>query len=88
MIMECAIAGRDPCEYHKCPTGSKCKVFEVTSETYCEASCDLDNGGCAANQSCSLKYVKCVRAPCPPVVECGSSKLATITICICCQVNI
>ena len=69
MIMGCAIADRDPCEHHKCPTGSKCKVYEVTGETYCEASCDLDNGGCAANQTCSLQAEECIRAPCPPEVQ-------------------
>ena len=74
MIMGCAIADRDPCEHHKCPTGSKCKVYEVTGETYCEASCDLDNGGCAANQTCSLQAVECIRAPCPPEVQCQSSE--------------
>ena len=74
-----AIAGRDPCEYHKCPTGSKCKVFEATGESYCEPSCDLNNGGCAANQSCSLKSIKCVQDPgnpCPRVVECSPSTVS------------
>ena len=60
----------DPCKDHNCPTGSKCEVFEPTGEAYCNASCDLDNGGCAANQICSLKVIQCVRPPCPPEVQC------------------
>ena len=74
MIMGCVTADRDPCEYHECPTGSKCKVFEANGETYCEPSCDLKNGGCAANQTCSLQVVQCIRAPCPFVVKCQASK--------------
>ena len=65
MIMGCAIADRDPCEYHNCPTSSKCKVYEVTGEVYC---------GCAANQTCSLQAVECIRAPCPPEVQCQNSE--------------
>ena len=74
MILGCVVAERDPCEHHKCETGSMCRVFERTSETYCEPSCDLDNGGCPANQTCSLQVAPCVRAPCPPVVKCQPSK--------------
>ncbi|XP_065913510.1 keratin-associated protein 16-1-like [Dysidea avara] len=60
----------DPCESVTCPTGSQCEVFEPTGETFCNPSCDLDNGGCPTGQTCSLQQVQCVRAPCPPVVQC------------------
>ena len=60
----------DPCEHFGCPTGSTCKVFQPTGEAFCQPSCDLDNGGCASNETCSLQQVQCVRAPCPPVVKC------------------
>ena len=60
----------DSCTGFECPTGSQCKVYEPTGEAFCEPSCDLNNGGCPANQRCSLETVQCVRAPCPPVVKC------------------
>ena len=60
----------DRCTGFECPTGSQCKVYEPTREAFCEPSCDLNNGGCPANQRCSLETVQCVRAPCPPVVKC------------------
>ena len=60
----------DPCEIKKCPAGSRCKIFEPTGEAFCEPSCSIDNGGCSSCQSCSLREVQCVRAPCPPVVQC------------------
>ena len=60
----------DACEIKKCQPGSRCKVFEPTGEAFCEPSCDIDNGGCPAGQSCTLLDVQCVRAPCPPVVQC------------------
>ena len=64
-------ATTDPCAAVKCPTGSQCEVYEPTGETFCNSSCDLDNGGCPAGQTCSLEEVVCVRAPCPPVVKCS-----------------
>ena len=53
-----------------CSRWSQCKVDESVHEAYCEPSCDLDNGGCADDEICSLKQVTCVSAPCPPVVQC------------------
>ena len=60
------------CNITDCPRGSRCKIYEPTGEPFCEPSCDLDNGGCADNETCSLRNVTCARAPCPPVVECSS----------------
>ena len=60
------------CNITDCPRGSQCKIHEPTGEPFCEPSCDLDNGGCADNETCSLRNVTCARAPCPPVVECSS----------------
>ena len=60
----------DPCTGFECPTGSQCKVYEPTDEPFCEPSCDLDNGGCSDGEMCSLVNVTCVRAPCPPAVQC------------------
>ena len=65
----------DPCASVTCPTGSQCEVFGPTGEAFCNPSCDLDNGGCPTGQTCSLQQVQCVRAQCPPVVQCSSSKL-------------
>ena len=60
----------DPCLSKECPTGSSCRVFEVTGEAFCEPSCELENGGCENLQKCELVNVTCSRAPCPPVVNC------------------
>ena len=54
-----------------CSRGSQCKVDETVHQAYCEASCDLDNGGCADNEVCSLQEQQnCTSGPCPPVVQC------------------
>ena len=58
-----------------CPRGSQCKVGETDHQAYCEPSCDLDNGGCADNEVCSLQQQQqqqqnCTSGPCPPVVQC------------------
>jgi len=53
-----------------CTRGSQCKVDQTVHEAYCEPSCDLDNGGCADDEVCSLQQVACVSPPCPPVVQC------------------
>ena len=58
------------CEGVTCPTGSRCKVD--AHQIYCEASCDLDNGGCADDRVCSLKQVTCENYPCPLAVQCLS----------------
>ena len=60
----------DPCERFDCGLNARCKLYPPTGEPFCEPSCSLNNGGCVANQKCSLKEVQCVRSPCPPVVEC------------------
>ena len=60
-----------------CPRGSQCKVDETVHQAYCEASCDLDNGGCADDEVCSLQQQQqtCTNAPCPTVVQCLSELL-------------
>jgi len=72
-----------------CTRGSQCKVDQTVHEAYCESSCDLDNGGCADDEVCSLQQATCVSPPCPSVVQCSSGLLVTIInvyniyICIC-----
>ena len=66
----CMFFSIDPCATVDCQPGSTCKVYQPTGEAFCEPSCDINNGGCAADQICQLNQVQCVRAPCPPVVEC------------------
>ena len=59
-----------------CTRGSQCKVDETVHQAYCEPSCDLDNGGCADNEVCSLQQQRtCTSGPCPPVVKCSSELL-------------
>ena len=55
-----------------CPRGSQCKVDETVHQAYCEASCDLDNGGCADNEVCSLQQQGCTNGSCPSVAQCSS----------------
>lgn len=63
------------CENTYCKKGSECKMHEPTGKPYCEPSCDLDNGGCADDELCSLRNVTCIQAPCPPAVDCTPSEL-------------
>ena len=74
MIHRCVILTANPCDNHRCPTGSICRVFKPTCEAYCEPSCNIDNGGCPNYQSCSLQVVRCKKVPCPRVVKCTPSE--------------
>ena len=60
----------DPCAAVDCEPGTVCRVHKPTKETFCETSCDIQNGGCPRNRRCQLNSVECVRAPCPRQVEC------------------
>ena len=54
-----------------CPTGEQCKINQTSRSIYCEPTCDLDNGGCADNEVCSLLQPQpCISNPCLPVVQC------------------
>ena len=64
-----------------CPRGSQCKVDETVHQAYCEPSCDLDNGGCADNEVCTLQQQTCTNGPCPSVVQC-LSELCYIQYCL------
>ena len=64
----------DPCDVVSCPIGSTCRVYGSTS--YCEYSCQIANGGCSSNQTCSLVPVQCITAPCYPVVKCTNGKIS------------
>ena len=72
----CILTGCDNITIN-CSRGSQCKVDGTVHQAYCEASCDLDNGGCADNKVCSLQQQhNCTNGPCPPVVQClGESVL-------------
>ena len=59
-----------------CSRGSQCKVDETVHQAYCEASCDLNNGGCADDEVCSLQQQQtCINGSCPPVVQCSGELL-------------
>lgn len=64
-----------------CSRGSRCKVNQTSHMPYCEASCDLDNGGCAKDEVCSLlQPLTCTNAPCPSRVICtGKTVVRDIT---------
>ena len=64
-----------------CSRGSQCKVDETVHQAYCEPSCDLNNGGCADNEVCSLQQQhNCTGGPCPPVVQCLGEYVARIFV--------
>ena len=67
-VLRCIFA--DPCAAVKCPVGSLCKVYQPTGEPFCQPSCRVQNGGCPKNTKCELVPVECIRAPCPPEVNC------------------
>ena len=71
----------DPCALVFCANGHRCEVFEPTGEAFCNPDCDLNNGGCPADQDCQLQKVVCVRAPCPPIVQCVEKSNKTQTEC-------
>ena len=62
----------DPfCEVNNCNSNySYCYVYSATGEQYCAPSCKLNNGGCGPLLQCVMVDVQCIRAPCPPAVEC------------------
>ncbi|XP_065915320.1 kielin/chordin-like protein isoform X2 [Dysidea avara] len=70
----------DPCESVTCPTGSQCEVFEQTGETFCNTSCDLDNGGCPTGQTLCQVFTTCnnpgpvMCALHPPIIELYTSQ--------------
>ena len=61
----------DPCTTTSCPVGSVCKV-DHTGFPYCNYSCDIENGGCAPNQICTLVPGNCLTTHCPRQVNCSS----------------
>lgn len=61
----------------KCRPGHRCEIFKPTGEAFCSPDCSLDNGGCSKGELCTLQDVVCVRAPCPPIVQC-ISRCATV----------
>ena len=64
-----------------CPRGSQCKVDETVHQAYCEASCDLDNGGCADDEVCSvLELATCINPPCPSRILCTRMLLLRIVV--------
>lgn len=58
------------CAKVRCANGYRCEIYKPTGEAFCNPDCRLNNGGCRADQTCKLKEVQCIRAPCPPVVKC------------------
>ena len=66
----CVYTESDPCAAIFCQDGYQCKVDGPSGNGYCEPSCDLNNGGCAADQQCMLIPVQCITTPCPPTVRC------------------
>ena len=66
----CVIILVDPCAGLNCSVGSQCMVDQPSGTGYCAPSCDLDNGGCTADQQCVLEQVQCIASPCPPIVQC------------------
>ena len=45
------------CKTVRCRTGThaQCKIYQQTAEAFCESSCNLNNGGCSANENVPYK---------------------------------
>ena len=55
-----------------CSIGEQCKINHTSHSTYCKPSCDLDNGGCADGEVCSLVQSQtCTGSSCLPLVKCS-----------------
>lgn len=74
MLLVTIICTHTACEGAACPRGSQCKINQATRQSYCEASCDLNNGGCDSNQECILVHKKCKGVLCNdlPVPHCSN----------------
>ena len=60
----------NPCAVVRCANGYTCEVDAATGRAYCNPSCELNNGGCRADEQCTLVDVECFTTPCPPMVQC------------------
>ena len=68
-----------PCADQSCPEGSVCRVHAPTGVAVCEPTCEVNNGGCASDQTCSLEEGQCATQPCPRIVNCGKQLKTNIT---------
>ena len=76
-LFECART--DPCDQLSCPSHATCEkvLIQFISPSgfyaaFCLPSCDMENGGCAEEEICSLVEQICpADAPCPPTVRCS-----------------
>ena len=73
------------CVGFTCPSGSTCRVCEETGEAYCEYSCDMDNGGCSADTTCTETPITCPPGQCCSSVNitCEGKKHKNAYVCMC-----
>ncbi|XP_064398528.1 protein Skeletor, isoforms B/C-like [Halichondria panicea] len=67
----------DPCDELSCPSHATCETYTDplggSDAAFCRPSCELENGGCAEDEVCSLvEQTNCLAdGPCPPTVQCS-----------------
>ncbi|XP_064398937.1 neurogenic locus notch homolog protein 3-like [Halichondria panicea] len=79
--VQCSPAG--PCDQLNCPSYATCEMItrpgpnsSLSMFPFCLPSCELENGGCAENEACSLVEQLCPSdGPCPPNVQCSPAGL-------------
>ncbi|XP_064398538.1 uncharacterized protein LOC135345114 [Halichondria panicea] len=75
--VQCSPAG--PCDQLNCPSYTTCEMIpgvgtnsSITMFPFCFPSCELENGGCAEDEVCSLVDQLCPsNGPCPTTVQCS-----------------
>ena len=55
-----------------CPKDSECEVHPPSGRAVCKVRCDVNNGGCDANQTCLLANLTCPNPPCQATRHCLS----------------
>ena len=63
--------GYNPCEENPCLLGTNCEFNPFSGEVFCNPTCDVDNGGCGANEICQEGTASCEPlTPCLRTIVC------------------
>ena len=70
-----------PCSTIQCADGHQCKVHN--GAPYCDPDCNLNNGGCTPEETCSIDNPICFELPCPSIRTCTPKCPPTCTLDYC-----